>query len=331
LKTHNFETLEHVTVRVWINHTRRGDVEVEVVSPNGIKSVLAAVRSFDSATTGFPGWQFMSVKHWEEDPVGDWTIRVSDQASDKQSGCFLGWTMSLWGSTIDPGQAKEYKVPLIVNQLPPVDQEDDAHGSQPSPTRVLTKPTAGLPDDHGHAEGEATKPAFGSWPSSTSSTSTATSSPTLDEGWVSQVSNVISDQKWFFVAVGVVVLFSIGMGVFFWRRAVRRWRANYASLPPDEMPLSSMREGRQASGRTKELYDAFGEVSDDEDADEHTELRPYVVSREGLGFHSGFLDDDDTQTVGPILYKDEPSRPQPPQERSPPESNSSWEQASQIQ
>jgi hypothetical protein len=35
------ERLEHITVRVWIEHERRGDVEVELTSPNGIVSVLA--------------------------------------------------------------------------------------------------------------------------------------------------------------------------------------------------------------------------------------------------------------------------------------------------
>lgn len=60
----NLENLEHINVKVWIEHTRRGDVEVEVRSPSGIKSVLAAKRQYDTATTGFPGWTFMSVKHW---------------------------------------------------------------------------------------------------------------------------------------------------------------------------------------------------------------------------------------------------------------------------
>ena len=64
LKEHNFETLEHVTVRVWIQHSKRGDVSVELVSPNGIKSMLAAPRQGDNADSGFPGWRFMSVKHW---------------------------------------------------------------------------------------------------------------------------------------------------------------------------------------------------------------------------------------------------------------------------
>lgn len=60
----NFEKMEHVTVKVWIQHTRRGEVEVEIVSPAGIKSALAARRQSDAANTGYPGWTFMSVKHW---------------------------------------------------------------------------------------------------------------------------------------------------------------------------------------------------------------------------------------------------------------------------
>jgi kexin len=64
LKEFNFEALEHVTVRVWIDHQRRGDVDVELISPNGITSVLARQRRFDNANTGYPGWKFMTLKHW---------------------------------------------------------------------------------------------------------------------------------------------------------------------------------------------------------------------------------------------------------------------------
>lgn len=64
LQQHNFEKLEHITVKVWIVHTRRGDVEVELVSPKGVKSILAASRWGDSANTGYPGWTFSTVKHW---------------------------------------------------------------------------------------------------------------------------------------------------------------------------------------------------------------------------------------------------------------------------
>ena len=64
LLANNLETLEHIDVRVWIDHPRRGSVMVDIVSPNGIKSVLANTRADDSAKTGFPGWRFMTIKHW---------------------------------------------------------------------------------------------------------------------------------------------------------------------------------------------------------------------------------------------------------------------------
>jgi kexin len=64
LERNNLDSLEHVTVRVWITHDRRGDVEVEIISPNGIKSILAARRNVDASNDGYPGWRFMSVKHW---------------------------------------------------------------------------------------------------------------------------------------------------------------------------------------------------------------------------------------------------------------------------
>lgn len=69
LLDNNLESLEHIDVRVWISHSRRGDVEVELISPNGIKSVLAKKRPFDDATTGYPGWRFMTVKHWYVDLI----------------------------------------------------------------------------------------------------------------------------------------------------------------------------------------------------------------------------------------------------------------------
>ncbi|KAJ3542764.1 hypothetical protein NM688_g5939 [Phlebia brevispora] len=67
--------------------------------------------------------------------------------------------------------------------------------------------------------------------------------------------------------------------------------------------------GRGAGTRSKELYAAFDE-DDDEDADEETGLKRGMGgdSPTALGFHSGFLDDDEPATAHepPIRYKDEP-------------------------
>ena len=98
----------------------------------------------------------------------------------------------------------------------------------------------------------------------------------------------------------------------------------------------------------KELYDAFGEASDDEDADEETGLRPGRMEERspnvGLTYHAGFLDDDAPSTAGgppTSRYKDEPDLP--PREPLPERSHSpdrdshgsgsgdgSWEHASET-
>ena len=64
LERNNVQKIEHINVRVWITHETRGAVEVELTSPSGVKSVLAGKRQYDKAGSGYPGWTFMSVKHW---------------------------------------------------------------------------------------------------------------------------------------------------------------------------------------------------------------------------------------------------------------------------
>ncbi|KAI1794703.1 peptidase S8/S53 domain-containing protein [Ganoderma leucocontextum] len=366
LKEHNFATLEHVTVKVWITHTRRGDVEVELVSPNGIKSVLAGRRYGDSATTGFHGWTFMTVKHWDEDPVGEWSIRVSDQRQEDESGVFLGWTMSIWGAVADPEKGhKTYVLPTGDDVLPPPPSNTTGDGTPSSSvapsstnTKTLTGPTAYLPGDHGESEGENHKPAFSSSGTAASPTKpaedvaeSASASPSIsatpDEGWFPDLGKLTSNKVWFFLAVGAVVLFGIGAGIFFWRRAVvRKRRANYSSLRGEEdvamSAISRATGGARAPRQTKELYDAFGEVSDDEDADEETALRPHAASH-GLdtGLHAGFLDDDDPPSAGggqkETRYRDEPDSPVDQKENSRSTtpgsgsgSGSSWEHASEA-
>ncbi|KIY53508.1 hypothetical protein FISHEDRAFT_28097, partial [Fistulina hepatica ATCC 64428] len=106
---HNLGVLEHVNVKVWIEHDRRGDVEVEITSPKGVTSVLGEKRSGDDSKKGYPGWMFMTVKHWGEDGVGDWTIRVSDQGRKNTHGKFIGWNMVLWGVAVNESEARLYE------------------------------------------------------------------------------------------------------------------------------------------------------------------------------------------------------------------------------
>jgi len=350
LRENNFESLEHINVKVWINHTKRGDVEVEIVSPNGIKSILASMRRSDNAQTGYPGWTFMSVKHWGENPIGDWKLKVSNQDDPIHNGTFLGWNMVFWGSSIDPSLATKFEVPLVENVLPPKDQPMRPVVPSATTTKQHAKPTAHLPGDHGSAEGENTSPAFSSIksditiPTAAPTTTPITSSP--GEGWFSNIANLVQNQKWVLAAVGLVALFGVGSGVFLWRRrALQKKAAVYSALAGgDEVSMSAIRAGRVTSRgtgprTTRELYDAFGEVSDDDDdINEETSLRhPHGRPIEAVGFHSGFLDDDEPSTAvaeSTTKYRDEP-REEPsgshsPDTRaaSPDGSGGSWEHAS---
>lgn len=60
----NLARLEHITVTMNVNHTRRGDLSVELRSPTGLVSYLSTPRRRDTARTGYEDWTFMSVVHW---------------------------------------------------------------------------------------------------------------------------------------------------------------------------------------------------------------------------------------------------------------------------
>ncbi|TYJ56245.1 hypothetical protein B9479_003090 [Cryptococcus floricola] len=327
----NLERLEHVTVRVWIDHQRRGDVEVEVTSPGGITSVLSRQRRFDDADTGFPGWKFMSLKHWEENPLGTWTIRVKDQINPEKTGRFVAWSLQLWGESIDPSLAKDW--------APAEEGQPDEEQTGSEPTGVLSqkpKPTDHLPGDHGDASGEAHKPGLGSataQPEATGSTDEDIAEPTsptdadADEGFFSGISSLASSSTWLAGAGAILLLFAGSIGAFFFIRS-RRQKKNLFGLSnngtgargayepvDDDVQMSLLERGRRKFGKgqseskgTKELYDAFGDgPSSDEDEGDDDGLD----ERTALRYHDDFLEDDDPRSgqlsgVPKTEYRDEP-------------------------
>ena len=273
---------------------------------------------------------------------------MSDQTKEEHDGSFIGWTMTLWGSTIDASQAKTFLLADPDVPFPPPADPEDVPPVSPSPTvsKIHSKPTEHLPGDHGTAEGEADKPAFSSVqsdivePTSSSEAGTdETMTPTPDEGWFPGMYNLVSNSKWVFGAIGVVAFCGIAGGAFFlWRRSAAR-RAQYRAVAGDDVNMSAFgRDRGRGTGGTKELYDAFGEVSDDEDVDEETQLRQPLASQNELAFHSGFLDDHDDERAQP-LYSDEPGqlekqsgstskvRGNDERSKSPSSSGESWEHA----
>lgn len=64
LQKANLERLEHVTVTMNVDHVRRGDLSVDLKSPEGVVSHIATARRSDEHNGGYDDWTFMSVAHW---------------------------------------------------------------------------------------------------------------------------------------------------------------------------------------------------------------------------------------------------------------------------
>jgi subtilisin-like proprotein convertase family protein len=88
--------VEHVEVEFNATHTWRGDLEIVLTSPAGVRSTLAAERLDDG--DNYSGWKFRSVRHWEESPVGDWTLSVNDREA-LDVGTWQNWTLRIYGSS----------------------------------------------------------------------------------------------------------------------------------------------------------------------------------------------------------------------------------------
>ncbi|XP_031837292.1 furin-like protease 1 isoform X1 [Nomia melanderi] len=71
--------LEHVQAKVSLMATRRGDLQIQLTSPQGTKSTLLAKRPHDISKAGFNQWPFMSVHTWGERPHGTWKLEIHNE------------------------------------------------------------------------------------------------------------------------------------------------------------------------------------------------------------------------------------------------------------
>lgn len=201
----NFQSLEHVTVTIKAKHSRRGDMEVYLDSPNGVRSILARRRRFDDDTSGYPDWTFMSVKHWDEDPVGKWTVTIRDRMDNGKNGTFVNWSMMLWGQSKDASIAVPYKMNkdaqihlptpphhkstsnLTLSTITHTDggstwlETTTLVAPMHETTKSYARPTAHLPGDHGDANGESDHPLDGTMEQTASSTLSETSTSASSE------------------------------------------------------------------------------------------------------------------------------------------------------
>jgi len=97
--------IDHVEVTVDIDHTMRGDLVIELTSPDGTTSVLmdrpgkAPDDPDDRGSTGDDvTWRFYTTHHWGEGSQGDWTLTVRDLATG-ETGTLNNWSIDFYGDT----------------------------------------------------------------------------------------------------------------------------------------------------------------------------------------------------------------------------------------
>ena len=93
------------------SHPRRGDIKIELTSPQGTKSILLPYRNYDFISAeGYDDWPFMSVHFWGENPIGTWTLKITYKSGSGYVR-MSGLSMTLHGTAT---------IPTAVSSIPSV-------------------------------------------------------------------------------------------------------------------------------------------------------------------------------------------------------------------
>ena len=85
---------------------RRGDISIDLESPQGTTSTLLPYRELDYINTvGYVKWPLSSLHFWGEDPVGDWKLTVHYRSPVGQVEV-ADLKMKLYGSKSTPASVK---------------------------------------------------------------------------------------------------------------------------------------------------------------------------------------------------------------------------------
>ncbi|KAA8583722.1 hypothetical protein FQN60_014930 [Etheostoma spectabile] len=121
--------LEHVQAVVTVNASRRGDLNINMTSPMGTKSILLSRRPRDdNSKVGFDKWPFMTTHTWGEDPRGTWVLEVGFQGEEPQHGALKEWTLMLHGTQSAPyidQIVRDYQSKLAMSKKEELEEELD--------------------------------------------------------------------------------------------------------------------------------------------------------------------------------------------------------------
>ncbi|KAF3764476.1 pro-protein convertase [Cryphonectria parasitica EP155] len=302
LKEANLKRVEHVTVTMNVDHTRRGDLSVDLVSPNKVISHLSVPRRLDNEASGYIDWTFMSVVHWGESGIGTWTVIVKDTKVNEHNGTWVDWHLKLWGESIDASQVKLLPMPEEDD-----DADHDAIVTTTIPPSVVTPPAgfhtpgelpSATPTDHPDRPVNA-KPTDVTGELDESPQATETASNWLP-GFLPTFGVGPRAQAWIYAALALILIFCAGLGVYIFTARRRRLRN---ATPGGEKTAGAGGKKRTRGG---ELYDAFAGGSDDED-EEGRFYRDHEEGVEGATSPGGDAaarekralgDDDDHHVLG---------------------------------
>ena len=90
--------VEHATVTTDITHPSRGELEIQLTSPDGTTSRLAEKHtSYAANPADYPDWTFSTVHNWGEDSRGLWKLKIADRVSGN-TGTLNSATLTLYGT-----------------------------------------------------------------------------------------------------------------------------------------------------------------------------------------------------------------------------------------
>jgi kexin len=217
-----------------------------------------------------------------ESGVGNWTIIVKDTQVNSHNGTFIDWHLKLWGEAINPELAT--LIPL------PEDTDDDNHDEISTTTLAATTTSIPVPTETSlptvptdHPDRPVNAKPTGTADEGTSPTSSSpasTSASDKESSWLPSFFPTFGvsakTQIWIYGAIGLIVVFCSGLGVYFYMARRRRLRNssrdNYEFDLVAEEEAEGLTQGGAAGGRRQkgkrragELYDAFAAGSEDEE------------------------------------------------------------------
>ena len=95
--------VEHVTLKLNVSHSGRGDLKITLTSPSGMVSELS---NFHNDPNDNYNWTFSSVRHWGENSKGTWKLNISDcngSVNGNSTGGMLNDAqLQVYGSKAEP-------------------------------------------------------------------------------------------------------------------------------------------------------------------------------------------------------------------------------------